>query len=123
MKLEDLRIYQMALEIGEVVWNEVSKWNYFEKDTIGKQLVRSADSIAANISEGFGRFFYRETKQFGYYSRGSLYGTKTWLEKAYQRRLINAETHERLMKDIDILAIKLNKYLQTIGSNRQEPGK
>jgi hypothetical protein len=28
-------------------------------------------SIAANLSEGFGRFQYKENKQFGYYSRGS----------------------------------------------------
>jgi len=40
----------------------VDRWNYFQKDTVGKQLVRSADSIAANLSEGFGRYHYKETK-------------------------------------------------------------
>ncbi|MDA3907289.1 MAG: four helix bundle protein [Bacteroidales bacterium] len=50
MKLEEFETYNLSMELGETVYNEVIKWNYFDKDTIGKQLVRSADSIAANLS-------------------------------------------------------------------------
>ena len=53
MKLEELQVYQLSMEIGESVWIIVKDWNYFEKDTIGKQLVRAVDSVAANLSEGF----------------------------------------------------------------------
>lgn len=60
MKLEELEIYQLLMEIGEKVWEIVNAWNYFAKDTIGKQLIRSTDSIAANISEGFGRYHYKD---------------------------------------------------------------
>jgi len=56
MKLEELQVYQLSMEIGERVWEIVIKWDFFSKDTIGKQLVRSVDSIAANLSEGFGRY-------------------------------------------------------------------
>ena len=56
MKLEEIRTYQLAMELAEKVWDIVSKWNYFEKDTVGKQLVKAADSIAANLSEGYDRF-------------------------------------------------------------------
>jgi len=62
MKLEDLQVYQLSMEIGEKVWKIVSQWKYFERDSLGKQLVRSADSVAANISEGFGRFHYTENR-------------------------------------------------------------
>jgi len=44
-------------------------------------LIKAVDSVAANISEGFGRYHYKEAKHFSYYSRGSLYETKTWLTK------------------------------------------
>jgi four helix bundle protein len=37
----------------------VIKWDYFLKDTIGKQLVKAADSVAANLSEGFGRYHFK----------------------------------------------------------------
>ena len=89
MKLEELQVYQLSMDMGEQIWNIVIKWNYFEKDTVGKQLVKAGDSVAANLSEGFGRYHYREAKNFSYYSRGSLYETKTWLTKAHNRKLID----------------------------------
>ena len=64
LRLEDLEIYKMSMEIGEDIWKIVDTWNYFQKDTIGKQMVRSGDSIAANIAEGYGRYSYKE--QFEY---------------------------------------------------------
>ena len=69
MRLDELRVYRQSMSIGEEIWCIVNKWDFFNKDTIGKQLVRAADSIAANLSEGFGRFFYKEERQFCYYSR------------------------------------------------------
>lgn len=57
MTLEEIQTYQLAMDLGERVWVIVDRWNYFAKDTVGKQLVKAADSIAANISEGYGRFF------------------------------------------------------------------
>ena len=81
MKLEELQVYNMAVEMAEKIWNIILKFDYFAKDTLGKQLVRSADSVASNLSEGFGRFHYKENQQFCYYSRGSLYETKHGLQK------------------------------------------
>ena len=115
MKLEELKVYNEAMDIGEEVWNIVIEWNYFEKDTIGKQLVRSIDSVAANLSEGFGRYHFRESKHFAYYSRGSLYESKTWITKAHNRKLINQEIYENLISSIEVIGKMLNKYIQSIG--------
>jgi four helix bundle protein len=76
--------------------------------------VRAADSIAANISEGFGRYHYKETRQFSYFSRGSLFETKTWLQKGYQRKLIVAEDYSELLNLTDVLGIKLNNYIKSL---------
>lgn len=84
MKIEDLTIYSMSIELSNQIWKEVIKWDAFSKNTIGKQLVRAADSISANISEGFGRYHYKEEKQFLYYARGSLFETKTLLKLPIQ---------------------------------------
>ena len=62
IRLIDLTVYKTALEIGEKVWSIVDKWDYFNKDTLGKQFVRAADSIALNIAEGYGRFFLKKIK-------------------------------------------------------------
>ena len=115
MKLEELQVYQLSMEIAERIWNIVINWNYFEKDTIGKQLVKAADSVSANLSEGFGRYFYKENKQFCYYSRGSLFETKTWLRKAFNRKLIEENEYITFAKDLETIGIKLNNYINTIG--------
>ena len=115
MKLEELNVYQLSMEIGEKVWDIVIKWDYFLKDTIGKQLVRSVDSVAANLSEGFGRYHFKEAKNFSYYSRGSLYETKTWLTKAHNRKLISEEDFILFQKQIDQIGVKLNNYIKSIG--------
>jgi len=116
MKLEDLEIYQVSIDLGEKIWRIVMKWDSFSKDVVGKQLVKAVDSIAANIGEGFGRFHYRESKNFGYYARGSLFETKVWLKKANNRNLIDQELNTSLKKDFEKLGIKLNNYIKSIGS-------
>lgn len=115
MKPEELEVYQLSMELGERVWKIVVDWNFFLKDTIGKQLVRAVDSVAANISEGFGRFHYKDSKNFNYYSRGSLYETKTWLTKAYNRNLISEEEFKNFQNEINTIGIKLNNYIKSIG--------
>ena len=50
--------------MGEKLWNLAIHLKYFVKDTIGKQLVRSADSVAANIREDFGRILYKKQRIF-----------------------------------------------------------
>jgi four helix bundle protein len=114
-KLDDLQVYQLAMDMGERNWDVVASWTYFEKDTIGKQLTRAADSVAANISEGFGRYFYKENKQFCYYSRGSLSETKTWLKKSFDRKLIEEKAYLTLADDLETLGVKLNNYIKSIG--------
>jgi four helix bundle protein len=120
MKLEELQVYQLSMEMGERVWEIVIKWDFFSKDTVGKQLVRSVDSIAANLSEGFGRYHYNESKHFYYYSRGSLYETKTWLTKANNRKLITENDFNTFMNNINIIGIKLNNYINSIGKKSNQ---
>ena len=115
MLLEDFQVYNLAMEVGENIHSIVVKWNYFDKDTIGKQLVRSSDSIAANLSEGLGRYHYKERKNFSYYSRGSLFETITWITKAHKRELIDANLFLELKIKLDTISVKLNNYIRTIG--------
>lgn len=118
MKLEELQVYQLAMEIAEKVWAIVNEWDYFSKDTVGKQLVKAADSIAANISEGYGRYFFKENKNFCFYARGSLQETKTWIKKAFNRNLIQEKLYQELLSSLEMLSVKLNNYIKTIGNKK-----
>ena len=120
IKLEELKVYELSMDLREDVWDVVDKWNYFQKDTVGKQLVKAADSIAANLSEGFGRYHYKETKNFSYYSRGSLFETKTWLRKANNRKMISQEEYDKFLPIIETIGKMLNKYIKSIGAHTND---
>ena len=117
IRLEDLEIYQLALEIGEVVWKIVESWEYFTKSTVGNQFVKSADSISANIAEGYGRYFFKDRKQYCYYSRGSLLETKNWLVKSINRSLISQKEFDDLILKLGNLHHKLNIYIKKLKKN------
>ncbi|OAQ40253.1 four helix bundle protein [Pedobacter psychrophilus] len=119
--LEDLEVYKRAFALSDEVWKEVGLWkDFFVRDTIGKQLVRAADSIDANIAEGYGRFHYKENKNFCYYSRGSLLETKGFIHKCKNRELINREKADQLINEIDQIHKMLNAYISYIGKKKQE---
>ena len=55
MKFEDLDVYKLSMDLSDKTWKIVMNWDYFAKDSVGKQWVRADHSVSANISEGFGR--------------------------------------------------------------------
>jgi four helix bundle protein len=118
--IDNLEIYNEAFILSNEVWLIVSKWNIFNKDTIGKQVVRSADSVVLNIAEGFGRFNFRENRQFCFYARGSLQETLTTLKLAGMRNVMDPQVSENLQQRYTILAKRLNNYIKAI--NRKITG-
>src|ERR1700753_3986764 len=92
LQLSDLTCYNTGFAFANKVWDEVMCWNYFAKDTIGKQFVNAADSISANIAEGFGRYHKKDKIKFYYYSLGSVKECMDWLSKAKHRELISVVT-------------------------------
>lgn len=117
---EKLEIYLISMSISEKLWEIVSLWSDFEKDTIGKQIVRSADSVSANISEGYGRYHFKDSRNFFYYARGSLCETITWLKKAESRKLINDNDYLELYNQCIRLSVKLNNFIKAVGK-RSDP--
>src|ERR1044072_5632322 len=88
---ENLRIYQLSEKLADQVWESVSRWDAFPRQTVGIQLVRAVDSIGANIAEGSGRGSSVDYRRFLRISRGSLYETLHWLRRAYVRKLLIAK--------------------------------
>jgi len=112
--IKDLSVYTDSLKFSNMIWDVCKNWDYFAKKTIGQQIVRSADSISANISEGYGRFHYKENLKFCYYSRGSLEETKDWLRKAFYRELISKEHKENIEIFLENFPKSLNSYIKYI---------
>ena len=120
---ENLRVLQSAEEIADSVWKVVVQWDEFAKDVVGKQISRSADSIGANIAESFGRFNFGEKLQFLYYSRGSIFETKYWLNRTRVRGLMNPDEVQDYINRLTDLARQLNIFagsLKTVRADQKQ---
>ena len=112
---ENLRVYQLAEDIADLVWEIVIKWDWLPRDTVGKQFIKSADSIGANIAEGTGRGSFADNRRFARIARGSLFELKHWLRRAYKRKLLTEKETALLQEMIRELTPKLSAYISSIG--------
>jgi four helix bundle protein len=112
---EKLRVYQLAEEIADLAWEVVLKWDRLEQETVGKQFVKAADSIGANIAEGTGRGSFADNRRFARIARGSLFEVKHWLRRAYKRKLLGDKEIAAFQKILAELAPKLSAYINSIG--------
>lgn len=119
-ELEDTRVYVEACEFADFIWDDVMRWGDFARDTVGKQFVRAADSVGANIAEGYGRYHWSDKLNFLYYSRGSLYECKHWLGRSLRRRLIDQATHDDRLTRLQNLAVSMNAYIKDKRHMRSE---
>ena len=115
---EYLEVYKLSEKLADHLSMIVIQWNYFEKQTIGIQMVEASDSIGANIAEGSGRGTFKDNKRFVKIARGSLYETKHWIKRAYKRNLIADHQIQILEPIVKELAPRLNAYLNSIGKKR-----
>jgi four helix bundle protein len=115
LRFQDLRVYQIAEALADSVWDIVEKWNNFARDTVGKQLVRAADSIGANIAEGSGKGTFNDNRRFVRIARGSFNEAQHWLRRAFRRKLLTTEQIAKLHELVEKLGPTLNAYLKSIG--------
>ena len=111
---EKLRVYQLAEELADRIWQIVIKWDYFPKITIGRQMVSAADGIGSHIAEGTGRASLQDNRRFIKMARGSLYETKHWLRRSYKRNLLTDAEVNNLKPIITELVPKLNAYYRSV---------
>ena len=112
LKLNDISSYKISFHLSNYVWDIVVKWDYFAKDTVGKQFIRSIDSISANIAEGFGRYNKKDKIKFYRYSFGSLKESLDWNEKAKIRKLLTEEQYKYILEELNKLPKELNYLIK-----------
>ncbi|MCB2219486.1 MAG: four helix bundle protein [Bacteroidetes bacterium] len=112
LKLEDISSYNISFDLSNYVWDIVIKWDSFAKYSIGKQFVDAADSISANIAEGFGRYFKKDKINFYRYGKGSAVESVDWNNKAIKRGLISHEQFTYIDKILNELPLEINNLIK-----------
>jgi four helix bundle protein len=114
--LSELEIYQLSKELSRQSWDIYQKIPKYLKISFGNQFLSAIDSIGANIAEGYGRYHYKDSLKFFYYSRGSLWESSFWLELLLQREFIDMIEYEDFKKQLINLSVKLNNFIQSLRS-------
>ena len=112
LQLNDINAYKAAFHIVNEVWDIVDAWKPFARDTLGKQFVRSMDSIAGNIAEGFGRFTKKEKIQFYRYSYGSITESLHWNEMAKRRKLLSETQYKHIFQELKKLPKEVHHLIR-----------
>ena len=124
--LETLLVWQKSLAFAvEVCKTILPKLPIQEKWSLVDQLRRSAQSIPANIAEGYGRFYFQESVRFFYIARGSLEETFSHLTLAHKLDYLDNETYKRLNDQIIELRRMISGYITFLKESKRgasEPG-
>lgn len=109
--IETTPVFEIFEAIADWSWVQVQSWALFERDTVGKQLVRSVDSINANLAEGDGRYSDLDALRRLVTARGSARESKLWLERAAKRGLIDDDATRMQVGQIEEATRELNLLL------------
>ena len=93
-------------------WEVVKKWPPLAIDTVGKQLIRAADSIGANLVEGDGRFSKADGLHFFIIARASARETRYWIRRAERRGLIPSAESTQKIEELSIATQLLNALIR-----------
>ncbi len=112
LKLNDIEAYRISYKLSNHIWDIVMNWSRFAQNTLGEQYVTAADSISANIAEGFGRYGKKDKIKFYRYAQGSMYESFDWTEKAKARNLISKEEYHLIIGELKKLPIAMNSLIK-----------
>lgn len=115
--VEDVVCYKISKELGNKIYTIVRKWDFLDQKTTGIQLIRSIDSIAANIAEGFGRYHKKDKIKFFYNARASAYEFVHWVKTACTRKLIAQKDYDQLMPGLGDLPKQINYLIKMTQTN------
>lgn len=110
--LQRLNAWVMAREYAIMVYREVIPLlPPEEKFGLNSQIRRAANSIPANIAEGYGRYYYQSNIQFCYNARGSLEELISHLIICHDLGFMPDDLFNRIVSTGDDLVILINGYI------------
>jgi four helix bundle protein len=120
LSIDKIEAYNKALTFSNLLWDEVIRFDYFEKNSVGLQLVRAADSVSANIAEGFGRYHKKDKIKFYQYAKGSALECYDWLLKCKHRKLLNDSQLQSYIETVQNLPKSINYLIKYTNDNLKE---
>lgn len=115
----EMPVWQKAMEIAEKCFYISENLPKKEDYALTSQLRRSAQSISANIAEGFGRRTTKDKSRFYDISRGSAFETKSHLIYGIKVNYFSENQYLEIEKLINEVIHELNKINTHLNKNIQ----
>jgi four helix bundle protein len=124
--LQSLDIWKKSVDLVEKIYQQVlPALPVEEKYGLNQQIRRAAQSIPANIAEGYGRYYYQEGVRFCYIARGSLEEVRNFILVSQRLNFINDEISRELIIQTNQLSKMINGYIVYLKKSKRgmnEPG-
>lgn len=107
----ELNVWKKARVLTNEVYDLSEKFPKHQQFGLTNQIQRAAVSVPSNIAEGTGRNTPKDTLQFLYIERGSLFEVETQLILAYDRKYISKQKLIQTSNTITECKKLLNGYI------------
>lgn|SRR5690554_3182040 len=114
-KFENLRVWQLAIDLTFAVNNLTKKFPKEEKYVLAQQMQRAADSVALNIAEGSTGQTDPEFKRFLGFSIRSAVEVVSCLYIGRRRNIIDEQDFYNLYEKYDSLIKSIQALKNTLG--------
>lgn len=112
--LQDLEVYRLARKLSSIAWVIYQRLTFQQRKVWGDQMLSAADSVGANIAEGYARFHFSEKSRFYYISRASLSeGVEHWIDLGLEREIVSIQEFESFSKIRLDIQVKLNNMIKS----------
>ena len=111
---QNLEVWKLSLELAKEVYLQTKTFPKEELFSLTLQCKKAAISISANIAEGMGRQYKKDTLQFLYIARGSVYELENLLRVAVIVEVMEEIYLDHLLILIDQIVKLLNGLIKYI---------
>ena len=111
----DMGVWQKANELSYQLFELTKTLPRSEDYGLTSQMRRSANSITANIAEGFGRNTRKDKQNFYIIARGSAFETQSHLLYGQKVKYFDEQIVTKLIQEYDDLIHQLNKIMKALG--------
>lgn len=115
---KELDVWQKSRSLVKAIYRLTEEFPKNEYYGLASQLQRSAVSIPANIAEGYGRQYKKETIQFLYIARGSLFELETEVYLSFDLKFIKEGLLNELLLHIESCRKLLSGLIRYFEKNK-----
>ena len=110
----NLTVWKKAHELTLKIYKATRKFPKDELYGLVSQLRRAVSSIAANIAEGFERYYFKDKIRFYYQARGSAAEVQNFLLLSRDLNFISSEECQTFFTEADEVRRLINSLINAI---------